>query len=253
MIESYDRGDGLLRSHTIGMSKLGLPDVVVDGHRTSERRPVGNLLNLVCQWMVEHGALGRAGELELDLRAIRADELREANVSHLLANARRRTVITVARAVHQEGDADNRELELTFDGFPGTALEREAAALTAVFGSDDKVQHVEHTDALLAESARERQRLLELKPRWPERKPGDHLMVKGPFETPAGGKEWMWIEVTAWNGTTLSGALANEPAEVPGLREGALVSVEERQVFDYLLHRSDGTEDGNTTEALLRR
>jgi uncharacterized protein YegJ (DUF2314 family) len=251
MIYSYDRGDGVLRSHTVGMAKLGLPDVVVGAHRAVDRLLVGELVNLVCQWLAEHGEVARAGELELDVRATRADEVREEAVAALLPNARPRTVLTVARALREEGDADNRHLELTFGGFPGTALEREAAAVSAVFGVKDEVQRIQHTDTLLAESARARQRLLGLKPWWPDRKPGEHLMVKAPFQTAAGGNEWMWLEVTAWQGSRLSGPLANEPEEVPGLHEGAVVEVEEGQVFDYLLHRADGREEGNTTEPLL--
>lgn len=123
-VETYDRGDGLARSVTVGMSRFGLPDVVVNGHRVGQRRAVAWAVNGVCQWV-------------------------------------------------------------------------------------------------------------------------------STFATRSGGTEWMWLEVTAWKGSVLSGPLANVPEDVPELHEGAWVSVEQAKVFDYLFHRADGTEEGNTTAKLL--
>ena len=113
---------------------------------------------------------------------------------------------------------------------------------------------VAHDRALLAESEAARGRLLALKPRWlRDRRPGEVLLVKGPFKTRSGGNEWMWVEVTRWEGSRITGLLANDPFEVPGLRAGATVHVEESKVFDYLLRRADGGQEGNTTSKLLER
>lgn len=252
-IDAYDRGDGLVRSISVGMSKLGLPDVVVNGSRSGDVQPVGNLVNAVCQWMVEHGEVAREGALDLELGALRADAVREPDLAGLVKGARPKVTLTIARGERDEGDAENRLLELTFGGLvEGTPTERQSAVLAAVFGADDKVTRIEHDQRLLAASAEARRRLLALKPAWQAgRKPGEHLLVKGPFETASGGREWMWLEVTAWKGTEISGILANDPEDVPGLRPGAPVSVEEGSVFDYLLRREDGTEEGNETGKLI--
>jgi len=45
--------------------------------------------------------------------------------------------------------------------------------------------------------------------------------VKAPFEQRNGGREWMWIRVTAWNGVRLRGILENDPDNVPDLKRGA--------------------------------
>lgn len=49
------------------------------------------------------------------------------------------------------------------------------------------------------------------------------------------------------------GILQNDPAEVPDLKAGARVVVEESSVFDYLHVLADGTRQGNTTAAILSR
>jgi hypothetical protein len=253
-IHAYERDDGLLRSVSLGMAKLGLPDLVVNGHARRNGNQIGNLMNTVAQWMVEDGQVPRAGWIELDFQAIRARSVREPLLASLTKHAKGRASLSIAVAAREEGDADNALLELTFAGKPGTAGERQEAIVGELFGSEDAIVHVEHARPLLAESAAARDRLLALKPRWlRERKPGEVLLVKGPFKTRSGGNEWMWVEVTRWEGTRITGLLANDPFEVPGLRAGATVHVEESKVFDYLLRRADGSEEGNTTSKLLER
>ncbi len=93
----------------------------------------------------------------------------------------------------------------------------------------------------------------EVRARWDAGLPaGSRLAVKGPFTTAAGGVEWMWVEVERWDGDRLTGALLNQPDDVPGLRKGARVAVSLGDVFDYLLRGADGRTEGGATEALLR-
>lgn len=77
-------------------------------------------------------------------------------------------------------------------------------------------------------------------------------MVKAPFTTLAGGREWMWVEVSAWNANgQISGLLRNEPEDVPGLHGGQTVNVHQRDVFDYLRVRTDGVTEGNETSQII--
>lgn len=253
-IHTYEEDGGLLRSVSVGMSKLGLPDLVVNGHARRTGTQVGHLMNALAQWMVEGGQVPRDGWIDLDFRSLRARSVREPLLASLLQNGQGRASLSVAVAARQEGDAENALLELTFQGKPGTAAERQEAVLDALYGAEDQVVRIKHDQALLAESALARSRLLALKPAWLRgRRPGETLLVKGPFKTSAGGNEWMWVEVTRWEGTRITGLLANDPDDVPGLRAGATVHVEEGQVFDYLHQRADGSKEGNTTSKLLER
>ena len=62
----------------------------------------------------------------------------------------------------------------------------------------------------------------------------------------------MWIDVTGWTGSIIHGLLNNEPADVPGLKKGAPMELEEDDVFDDLHLFPDGHEEGNETAPLLQ-
>ena len=78
--------------------------------------------------------------------------------------------------------------------------------------------------------------------------PGDVLAINVPFGTRTGGQEYLWIEVTAWAGTTLYGKLATNPANVESLSFGQLVNVQQSDVFDYVYKRANGDKSGNWTK-----
>src|ERR1700727_1042851 len=121
-----------------------------------------------------------------------------------------------------------------------------------MFGVHDEPVRVRHDGEVLAASARARARLMALKPVWTKNPPElERLMVKGPFRSPSGETEWMWIEVTSWEGRTIHGILQNDPYLVEGLRAGSRVAVEEGSVFDYIVHDADGGSEGNETAKFL--
>lgn len=251
-VHSYAVDGGSLRSVTLGMSKLGLPDLFAGGHgRTT---PIPSLLLAVGQRFAEEPGLEREGHLDLDLRALRSLAVRGRLLASLKNGALGRADVTLAVAEPQEGDADNRHLELTFGGFPGVLTERQAALCATLFGTEETVSQAPKRDAeLAAASARARRRLMELKPGIVERRAvGESLHVKLPFEVGPDEQEYMWIEVLSWKGTKLRGLLQNEPIRVKGLRKGAEVTVDEREVYDFALYRADGTEEGNETGKVLQ-
>ncbi|MSQ03605.1 MAG: DUF2314 domain-containing protein [Myxococcales bacterium] len=100
------------------------------------------------------------------------------------------------------------------------------------------------------EAAREavRRALVTLESRWRAGlPPGDVLAVSAPFPTRAGPQEYLWIEISGWQEGGISGRLATEPYDVPGLHRGDRVTVPTAQVYDYVLRRADGQKTGNLT------
>ena len=81
----------------------------------------------------------------------------------------------------------------------------------------------------------------------------EQLLIKAPFANSSDSVEWMWVEVVSWEGSTIRGILANDPFDVPDLKAGATVEVEEDDVFDYIHDRPDGTQVGNETGKIIQR
>jgi uncharacterized protein YegJ (DUF2314 family) len=252
-IHSYAVDEGSLRSVTLGMSKLGLPDLFVSGH--ARTIPIPSLALAVAQRLAEDPVLAREGHLALDLRALRSEAARTPLLAAMKSDARGRADVTLATAEPQEGDAENRHLELTFGGFAGSPTERQAALCKELFGAKEEVIGAPKRDAeLAAASERARRRLMELKPGIVARRAaGDSLHVKLPFDVDGDEHEYMWIEVLSWKGTTLRGVLENEPVRVKGLRKGAEVAAEERDVYDFALYNANGSSEGNETTKVLER
>jgi uncharacterized protein YegJ (DUF2314 family) len=63
----------------------------------------------------------------------------------------------------------------------------------------------------------------------------------------------MWVEVIRWEGKKITGLLDNDPFEIPTLKAGARVVVEEDTLFDYILTRPGGATEGNETGAIIEK
>lgn len=75
------------RAITLGMAKVGLPEIVVDQFSWSLNQNMGNVVNLFAQAIAEGGAPKSPGEFELDIRAIRNAQVREPQTTSLKSNA----------------------------------------------------------------------------------------------------------------------------------------------------------------------
>ena len=251
VIHSYRDGDHL-RAVTLGMVKFGLPDLVVESFASSNNRSVGHLLNLTAQALAE-GAAPRGGILTVRLADIRHTVIRTTQQAALGPHAKSEVVLRLREGRHDEGDPANRLVEIGFDEYPGPDLRaRQDRLLSDLLGWEDAITEVRHDEALLAASARARERLAAMKALVATGlQPGQLLLVKAPFPKLDGGNEWMWVEVVAWKGRRIRGVLTNEPFEAPGLRAGQEIVVDEGDVFDYLLRHPDGREEGNETSRLI--
>lgn len=247
----YRDGD-LLRLVSLGMVKLGLPDVAVSRVPESSSTRMAKLLDLVLQRLVEGAAPDPSGKLLASLDEVTEPQAKEWLAEDLEPNAKRRVTLSLLQTPVEQGDADNRLLEVAFPGDAAHLQERQAEALAELFGSSDRSMYLQHDDILLAASERARRRALSLQPRFAKEPPfGEQLLVKAPFATTDGGNEWMWVEVVRWPGDTIEGVLLNDAFDVPGLKAGARVKVHAADIFDYLLKKTDGSFEGNDTEKLL--
>ncbi|MDH6168433.1 uncharacterized protein YegJ (DUF2314 family) [Variovorax boronicumulans] len=255
VIHAY-RTDTMVRAITLGMSKFGLPDVVVSDFSWSGSKAMGNLVNLFAQAMVEGAAVPRAGQFDLDLRAIKHAGMRDRGLSDQKASATAVAKLSLVNGKWESGDPQNRLFEIQFDRYKGPdRYAQQTALLVSAFGSaEDKVTRLKHNDELLAASKAANAQLSRLRDAFNKGlQPGEYLLVKAPFETPSGSNEWMWVEVARWKGDVIEGLLKNEPVDVPSLHAGQMVKVSQAKVFDYMRRHPDGREEGNETSKIIAR
>jgi uncharacterized protein YegJ (DUF2314 family) len=237
-----------VRAISLGMNKFGLPDLVIDEFSWSLSRQMGNLINLFAQLLIE-GALPRLGDYDLDVSAVKHTSVREMYEESVLEGAKPVAKLDLVEAVAEDGDPDNRLIELRFDRYEGGSVHEKHQKFAATFyGSVDAVAYIKHNDAVRAASERARKQLPALRKTFKAGlEPGERILLKAPFERPDGGTEWMWVEVSSWKSNRIRGLLSNEPEEIPDLHAGATVDVEEDDVFDYIHYKADGTAEGNET------
>lgn len=256
VIHAY-RGNDAVRAVTLGMTKFGLPDIVVEDVAWSINDSIGNLVNLLAQRLVGGAAVGPEGRFALDLRAIRTPAVRDRALASILGKAPGTANLVLKQGTPDEGDPENRLIEIGFDAYPGKDVSsRQHDLLLSLFGaSDDKVSAIRHNEALLAASAKARAKLPELHRMFTAGlAAGEYFEVKVPFDVPGGGHEYMWVEVSTWKDDgTITGLLRNEPVNIATLHGGQTVRVREADVFDYLVRHPDGSEEGNLTSAVIRK
>lgn len=251
-LHAYRDGE-LIRIVSLGMVKFALPDLAVNQVSGDSSGSMSSLANLVCQTLYEQGKLGSDGHLVASIDALKHAELKAELSEDLKNNAKRRVEVQLATSKPAEGDSDNRLLEIAFPGTVSTLQERQSAALSELFGAHDSIVNVKHDDELLAASERARKKALIIGKRYVKGPPfGEQLLVKAPFDTTAGGTEWMWVEVVSWNGNEIDGILKNDPFDVPSLKDGSRVEVQASKIFDYILKKKDGSSEGNETGVILQ-
>jgi len=248
----YDAGHSQ-RAISLGMAKMGLPDLVVEDLAQHSQGEIGNLINLVSQALAEGQAARKTCGFRLALSEIRDAGIREEMMKALKPNSTGVACLTLLPGKWEDGDPHNRLVQLAFDKYPGPDLHaRQEAMIDSFFGFADSVHYVKHDDALLAASAEARQQLPALHKALEAFQPGEYLEVKAPFRTESGGNEWMWVEVRRWEGNRISGLLDNEPEAVPGLHAGQEVEVRQEDIFDYLHKFPDKRTEGNKTGMIMK-
>lgn len=245
-----------LRAITLGMQKFALPDVVIERMIGSNNRPAGNLINLVCQSMAERPMFRNGAKETFRLGALESETLRTSMQSSPKQGATGEVTLALLRGSHQEGDPENKLIELDFrHGNGKTEDERREDLLSKLWGSSDSIVGVKHDEEILEASRRARVRLNELRPAFDKGlPPGSRLLVKAPFARDDEGNEWMWVEVMKWTAVgSIEGVLQNEPFYIRKMKAGSKVQVKASEIFDYKLYREDGTTEGNETGKLMQK
>jgi uncharacterized protein YegJ (DUF2314 family) len=245
---------GYARAISLGMSKVGLPDVVVDNFGWAHQDQMANLIDLFRQSMAEGAVFPASGNFKLNIRSLKNSELREKNLRSLKKNSLAMACLSLKPGVPDEGDPKNRIVRLAFDTYTGPDFHaQQQSMIDALFGSEDSVHAISHTKELLEASQKARAKLPELRQAFVHGlQAGEYIQVKAPFATPSGGREWMWVEVTNWNGNRIKGLLGNDPFEIPHMHAGQIVHVRQEDVFDYLRTYPDKHDEGNTTGQIIK-
>ncbi|KAA3633312.1 MAG: DUF2314 domain-containing protein [Bacteroidetes bacterium] len=242
------------RAITLGMLKFGLPEICIENLSCHNTGNISNLINLTAQTILENPKIERKGKLFLDIDLIKNEELKGVLESSLINNAQRKSEINILQGTWEEGDTDNRILEIGFSN-KNPQVEHDQL-MTKIFGApEDEVEYLTHDDELLAASQRAKDKLpalyLEFSAGLTEE--GTSLLMKFPFENLVGEQEWMWVEVLKWEDNKVTGLLQNDPRIVKGLKFGQEVTKDERDMFDYIIYYPDGTEEGNETGKIISK
>jgi uncharacterized protein YegJ (DUF2314 family) len=224
-IRQVPHGDSL-RTVTLGLGKLGLPDVVAENHPQFLAQDMLALVNQVAAAIVD------------DPRALRAGKVTLNGVAVPLAAAKR-----------EAGDPENRLVALAL----GDAT-HQAAALARISGAKPEKEVTADNDdpELVAIQKKAQARLAalsyELRPEPPA---GTLLAVKAQFTAEDGRVEWMWVEVKRWDKDKMTGVLTNEPFYVKTLHEGDKVSVDQGQTADYIFKRRGAKPEGGDSDRVI--
>jgi uncharacterized protein YegJ (DUF2314 family) len=233
------------------MRKFGLPDVALNGLSCYQDESTSNLINLICQTIAEKENPIVNGTIDLDIEGVSNESLKKTLIESLEKGAEKRVAVPLTIVGNEEGDPVNQLLGIRN---PKNAQVYHDHLIAMLFGARDSIVHTTHDGELLEASNRAKKKLPELKDLFQKGlRPGEHILVKGPFRTPSGDNEWMWVEVTKWSGTQIHGILQNNPFEVPDLKAGSRVKVPQNDVFDYIHCFPDGTQEGNETGEIISR
>jgi uncharacterized protein YegJ (DUF2314 family) len=127
--------------------------------------------------------------------------------------------------------------------------------LSKLWGWKDELTHVKHNKEILEASERARKKIPSIRNQILKGlAPGEYVLFKAPFTTPDGSKEWMWVEVLAWDSPDeITGILKNQPYNIPELKAGMEVKIKTSDVFDYIHRLPTGETEGNETGKLIQK
>ena len=238
---------------TMGMNRLGLPELYVPAAAPGQIDPLMVLVNATAQTLVQRGDISRAGELDVDLAQLDGEWDLEAIKQ---AGGKGRITWRLEWSGGGHDDADGAQLHLALLPMKGTGTEGVAMTLDTFFGDvPDPVTDIEANDPeLLAAGKRARDELTKMRPRFAKGVPvGEQLIVKAPFRSKSDHVEWMWVDVIKWRGGDLTGNLDNDPVHVENLKLGSKVTVKVDDVADYMHVAKDGTQSGGHSVEVMRK
>lgn len=242
--------DEFCRAISLGMLKFGLPDIVIENLSCKSGPELASFINLIAQTLFEKQALEKSGVLNLDINTIENKPLKTRLLSDLYENATKQAEVQLIEGCLEEGDPENRLIEVAFSSDNPQIEQNEV--ISKIFGSLDEVTFLKHDEKLEAASNRAKAKIPELQKLFLAGLPlNTHLLIKFPFESEDGQREWMWVEITKWKGEKVDGLLQNDPRFVMTLKAGQKVTKNINDMFDYILYKPDGSQEGNETGEII--
>jgi uncharacterized protein YegJ (DUF2314 family) len=240
---------------TVGMRRLGLPDLYVRAAAPSQLDALIHLINATAQTLILRGDISRPNELDVDVAQLDATWGAEAIQK---AGGSGRVTWRVRWSRFDAGDEDHEDHEDHLELVPpsGSTVEDLARLLSDYFGAvPDDVVHVDADDPeLLSAGKRARADLHKMRAHFAKGVPaGERLAVKARFTSTDGEVEWMWVDVIMWRRDELTGFLDNDPRLIPTLRSGSRVTVKLTDVSDYMYAPKDGSSQGGYSIEVMRK
>ncbi len=113
VIHSYPEGN-YVRAITLGMAKIGLPDIVINEFSWSRSSGVANAIVAITQLLAEGNRLNENNEFNLDLSKIKNEQYKSKLDDLLFENAKLKGIHQFNIAKVEEGDPNNLILEPIF-------------------------------------------------------------------------------------------------------------------------------------------
>jgi uncharacterized protein YegJ (DUF2314 family) len=249
-VQIYTQPDGSARALTLGMRRFGAPDLEARGAAMHAGKALGLLLDAAAAKIAGGASETPLAIGEQDLARVRPAGGKPATGA---------VDFELVTPPHTAGDPDNPMLSLLPPG--GQTREAFDRALETLFGKLDVVVDEANDPALVEAAKRAREKLPGALARWKrEEKSGTEMMVKLPFafEPPErdGGPrgpnlEWMWVQVTGFDESSITGTLANTPAYATNLKLGSSVKGKRSDVADWMIRSSDGGLEGGESVRIL--
>lgn len=131
VVHVYRNGE-LYRAVSLGMRKFGLPDLSVPEVAAGSSGAMVELMGFVMQSFVEHPVLPRAGEIDLDIPALKGDPQIASYSRGATERGSGKGTLHLVKAKTEQGDAENGLLALDFPGPRAAVHERQAETIAAI-------------------------------------------------------------------------------------------------------------------------
>ncbi|MEO1436005.1 MAG: DUF2314 domain-containing protein, partial [Bacteroidota bacterium] len=252
----YQESGEFCRLITLGMSKFGLPDIVVENLSCYSGTEWYFLVNLIAQRMLEKPILGKNNQLTVDINQVQNQALKTVLQENMVDGATGKATIKLAPGTPKSGDPENTLVELIFKDSESTNAQILQDNLIAqVFGVVDNIYDVETgNQELAAASERARAKLPKLKKRFKKGLGTEQaLLMKFPFLYGDDEVEYMWVEILQWTGDEVEGILQNQPYYIKDLQAGERVEFNTDKMYDYILQHSAEEYEGNETGEIILR
>ena len=254
VIHYYQRKPKEYRLITLGMAKFGLPDIAIEDIFSRNANDLSKVINLTAYSLLDNIEHNNTITINLDNLAKKYTYAKNFK-DYRYKNHKETVILGFKQDIADEGDPKNRIIELTFK--PKIGEQRyatQARYLEELFGLEDKVTDTSRYNyEMLRASKKDLAMLPKIKKIFNNKlKLNEYILVKVPFKYEK-GREWMWVLVTLWKDDKIEGILNNKPYFIKNLHSGDKVGINQKDVFDFLYHKSDGTEIGDaTTKVILK-